>query len=266
MQSLCSHISPTTVGDLEMCEETSRYVKIVYRYFSQVLLATVAAHLFSILILRHSASCESCKDSAMDVHSQHHQVLFACATILEGWSIKRYRRYPCKICWHMSKTLRNSKVQNDVRCSPSTSYPFVFSISPVPCPCLHLHPQPTFAQEKHQTPAAPANHQQKNEMKPMSPLTITPKHCFPHGHHIRLHKTSDLNPSTNLHSLDPNRSSAERSRKPSTFPGLEPDIEAQVFNTPTAVAGKVYYDTRKTKKNKATSSEFQRHHFCVSGS
>ena len=140
-----------------MCEETSRDVKVVYRYVSQVLLATVAAHLFSILILRHSASCESWKDSAMDVHSQHHQVLFAHATILEGWSIKRYQRYPCKICWHMSKTLRNSKDQNDVRCSPSTSCPFVFSISPVPCPCLHRHPQPTFAQEKHQTPA---NHQQ----------------------------------------------------------------------------------------------------------
>ena len=59
---------------------------------------------------------------------------------------------------------------------------------------------------------------------------------------------SHLNPSTNLHSLDPNRSSAERSRKPSTFPGLEPEIGAQVFNTPTAVAGKVYYDTRKAKK------------------
>ena len=155
-----------------MCEETSRYVKIPYRYVSQVLLATVAAHLFSILILRHSASCESWRDSAMDVHSQHHQVLFAHATILEGWSIKRYQRYPCKICWHMSKTLRNSKDQNDVRCSPSTSYPFVFSISPVPCPCLHRHPQPTFAQEKHQTPA---NHQQA--IKGDEANVATDKYC-----------------------------------------------------------------------------------------
>ncbi len=117
-----------------------------------------------------------------------------------------------------------------------------------------------------------------------------PKWSSHHIRLIRLYNTSHwiwIHPPRLLQlSLDPNRSSAERSRSPSTFPGLEVGkvsmrIDAQPgwnrgpsFQHPTPqkkdmhVSGKVSYTQKKQREESRkvhVSSKFQRHHFCVSG-
>ena len=109
------------------------------------------------------------------------------------------------------------------------------------------------------------------------------------SHHIlliRLYNTSHwiwIHPPRLLQlSLDPNRSSAERSRSPSTFPGLEVRCSARMksgpeFSTPhtpkkryARVRKGLRYTEEKTQQSEESrkvhvSSEFRRHHFCVSG-